>query len=159
MASLAGMTAGAADLADRRILLLHGPNLNLLGTREPEHYGSLTLAQIEELTTARAAEYGLSVRCLQSNHEGDLVDAVHAAREDCAGIIVNPGAYAHTSISLRDAIAAVSLPAVEVHLSNVFAREPFRHHSYVSEVARVVICGAREHGYELGVAALARLVT
>lgn len=141
-----------------RLLLLHGPNLNLLGQREPEVYGTATLADIEELTARAAARYDMDVRCVQSNHEGGLVDAIHGAAADCLGIVVNPGAYAHTSIALRDAITSVGLPVAEVHLSNVFAREPFRQHSYVSQVAQVVICGAREHGYELAVTALARLL-
>lgn len=138
-----------------RLLLLNGPNLNLLGTRQPEIYGSTTLAQIEQQVAAVAAEYGLDVRAEQSNHEGALVDAIHAARQDCAGIIINPGAYSHTSVAIADALTGVELPVVEVHLSNIHRREAFRHHSYVSAVAEVVIAGAGPQGYQFAVRHLA----
>lgn len=131
----------------RRLLIVNGPNLNLLGTREPEVYGTATLADVEALCAERATARGFEVRCVQSNHEGELIDAIHAAREDCAGIVVNPGGLTHTSVVLRDALTAVALPVVEVHLSNVHAREEFRHRSYVSGVARAVIVGAGVAGY------------
>ncbi|MGV0741659.1 type II 3-dehydroquinate dehydratase [Mycolicibacterium sp. XJ870] len=134
-----------------RLLLVNGPNLNLLGTRQPEIYGSTTLADIEQSVTALAAELGFEVRAVQSNHEGVLIDAIHAARTDCAGIIINPGAYSHTSVAIPDALTAVELPVVEVHLSNIHRREAFRHHSYVSAVADVVIAGAGPAGYEYAV--------
>ena len=136
------------------LLILNGPNLNLLGTREPGIYGSATLVDVEQLTTVAAEAAGFSTTCLQSNHEGALVDAIHAAQGTAVGIIINAGAYTHTSVALRDAIAAVELPAVEVHISNVHQREEFRHHSYLSAVCQTVIVGAGVHGYELAVSAL-----
>jgi len=142
----------------QRILLVNGPNLNLLGTREPEVYGHHTLADIESLVTETAAGLGLEVRCVQSNHEGVLIDAIHAARDDCAGVVINPGAFTHTSIALRDALLAAELPVVEVHLSNVHRREPFRHHSYVSDIAEVVVVGAGIDGYAFAVQQLARVL-
>lgn len=142
----------------KRILLVNGPNLNLLGTREPEVYGHDTLADIEALAEATAAELGLEVRAVQSNHEGALVDAIQSAREDCAAILINPAAYTHTSVAIRDALAAVALPVAEVHLSNVHAREEFRHHSYVSPVAAFVIAGAGVQGYDFAVRRLATLI-
>lgn len=144
--------------APRRLLLLNGPNLNLLGTREPDVYGTETLADVEKLVTDRAAGHGLEVHAVQSNHEGVLIDEIHAARGTCAGIVVNPGGLSHTSVSLRDALSAVALPVVEVHLSNIHAREPFRHHSYVSAIAAAVVCGAGVHGYAFAVDHLARLL-
>lgn len=140
----------------KRLLLVNGPNLNLLGTREPDVYGRDTLADVEALVLSTAAEAGLEVRAVQSNHEGVLIDAIHAAREDCAGIVINPGALTHTSIALRDALLAVELPVAEVHLSNVHSREPFRHHSYVSDIASCVVVGAGVHGYAFAVQHLAR---
>ena len=142
-------------MTDRRLLLLNGPNLNLLGTRQPEIYGATTLAQIEELVTAAAAGHGFDVRAVQSNHEGVLIDAVHAARADCAGIVINPAAYSHTSVAIADALIAAELPVAEVHLSNIHKREKFRHHSYVSAVADMVIAGAGPLGYRLAVDYLA----
>ncbi|MFC8303940.1 type II 3-dehydroquinate dehydratase [Specibacter sp. NPDC057265] len=133
------------------LLILNGPNLNLLGTREPGIYGTASLADVERLTTAAAEAAGFDATCLQSNHEGVLLDAIHAARGTAAGIIINAGAYTHTSVALRDALAAVELPAVEVHISNVHLREEFRHHSYLSAVCTAVIVGAGIHGYELAV--------
>ena len=133
------------------LLILNGPNLNLLGTREPEIYGSATLADVEHLTTAAAEAAGFSTTCVQSNHEGELLDAIHAARGSAVGIIINAGAYTHTSVAIRDAIAGVELPTVEVHISNVHQREEFRHHSYLSAVCSAVIVGAGVHGYELAV--------
>jgi 3-dehydroquinate dehydratase-2 len=138
-----------------RLLLVNGPNLNLLGTREPEIYGSTTLAEIERQVTELAAEHGLGVQAVQSNHEGVLIDAIHAARGQCMGIIINPGAFSHTSVAIADALAAVELPVIEVHLSNVHRREAFRHHSYVSAVAEAVIAGAGPAGYLYAVRQLA----
>ncbi|MBJ7336962.1 type II 3-dehydroquinate dehydratase [Mycolicibacterium sp.] len=138
-----------------RLLLVNGPNLNLLGTRQPEIYGTTTLAQIEAGVIATAAGLGLKVRCVQSNHEGVLIDAVHAARLDCCGIVINPGGYSHTSVALADALTAVALPVAEVHLTNVHRREPFRHHSYVSSVAEMVVAGAGVLGYDTAVGYLA----
>lgn len=131
-----------------RILVVHGPNLNLLGTREPEHYGRLTLADIN-IGLARLAEAaGVELDAFQSNHEGALIERIHAAREQgVRAIIINPAAYTHTSVALRDALAAVAIPFVEVHLSNVHAREAFRHHSYFSDLAVGVICGLGHQGY------------
>lgn len=142
-------------MTERRLLLVNGPNLNLLGTREPEIYGSTTLAEIEQQVAKSAAEKGFDVRAVQSNHEGVLIDAIHAARADCAGIIINPGAYSHTSVAIADALTGVDLPVVEVHLSNIHRRETFRHHSYVSAVAEVVIAGAGPLGYQFAVRHLA----
>ncbi|STZ32702.1 3-dehydroquinate dehydratase [Mycolicibacterium smegmatis] len=139
------------EVTERRLLLVNGPNLNLLGTRQPEIYGSTTLADIEKSVTALAAEFGFEVRAVQSNHEGALVDAIQAARTDCAGIIINPAAYSHTSVAIADALTSVELPVAEVHLSNIHRREEFRHHSYVSAVAEMVICGAGAAGYEYAV--------
>ncbi len=143
------------NVTARRLLLLNGPNLNLLGTRQPEVYGATTLPEIEASVTALAAEFGFEVRAVQSNHEGVLIDTIHDARADCAGIIINPGAYSHTSVAIPDALTSVELPVAEVHLSNIHRREPFRHHSYVSGVAEVVIAGAGPAGYEYAVRYLA----
>lgn len=142
----------------RRVLVLNGPNLNLLGTREPEIYGTATLADVEALCAERAAEHGLEVTCLQSNHEGALVDALHEARAagDVLGVVLNAAAYTHTSVALLDAVRACELPVVEVHLSNPHAREAFRHTSYLSPVAVAVIAGAGIHGYGWAVEHLAR---
>lgn len=144
------MTA-SAEVAARTILVLNGPNLNLLGTREPEVYGAATLADIEQLAGTTAQAGGWAVTCLQSNHEGALVDAIQTAPGTAAAIIINPAAYSHTSVAIRDALAAVDLPVVEVHLSNIHQREAFRHQSYVSGVADVVICGAGAHSYAMAV--------
>lgn len=138
-------------MTERRLLLVNGPNLNLLGTRQPEVYGSTTLAEIEARVAEVAAEVGLQIRAVQSNHEGVLVDEIHAARADCAGIIINPAAYSHTSVAIADALRSVELPVAEVHLSNIHAREPFRHHSYVSAAADMVVAGAGPLGYEMAV--------
>ncbi len=132
------------------ILVLNGPNLNLLGTREPHIYGADTLPQIEAELKQIAADAGAKLQTLQSNHEGVLIDRIHLARNDGTRfIIINPGGLTHTSVALRDALAAVSLPFIEVHLSNVHGREPFRHHSYLSAVALGVICGLGPDGYRL----------
>ncbi|MEV0491180.1 type II 3-dehydroquinate dehydratase [Streptomyces atratus] len=140
------------------VLVLNGPNLNLLGLREPDVYGTGTLADVEAICRAAAADRGLRVDFRQSNHEGVLIDAVHEARAAHRGIVVNPAGLTHTSVALRDALAAAERPIVEVHLSNIHRREPFRHHSYVSAVADAVICGAGPHGYALALAHLAQLI-
>jgi 3-dehydroquinate dehydratase II len=140
------------------ILVLNGPNLNLLGLREPEIYGHETLSDIEEACLELAAELDLSLDFRQSNHEGQLVDWIHEARQTADGIILNAGGYSHTSIALLDALNAAALPVVEVHLSNIYRREEFRHNSYISRAARGVICGFGGHGYELALAAIARLL-
>ncbi len=142
-----------------RILLLQGPNLNLLGTREPHIYGATTLADIETQLTPVAKAAGFELEQLQSNAEHVLIDRIHAAREDgTAFILINPGAFTHTSVALRDAMLAAGIPFIEVHLSNVHAREPFRHHSYFSDIAEGVICGLGSQGYDLALqAALTRI--
>ncbi len=136
------------------ILVLNGPNLNLLGTREPEHYGSITLPEIEQRLAAQASAAGHQVSCFQSNAEHEMVDRVQkAAREGCAFILINPAAFTHTSVALRDAMAAARIPFIEVHLSNVHARESFRKQSYFSDLAVGVIAGLGAQGYELALAA------
>ncbi|HGM5580529.1 TPA: type II 3-dehydroquinate dehydratase [Pseudomonas putida] len=129
------------------ILVLNGPNLNLLGSREPGHYGRETLADLANLCAASARELGLETEFRQTNHEGELIDWIHGARGRCAGILINPGAWTHTSVAIRDALVACDLPVIEVHLSNVYKREPFRHLSFVSAVAVGVICGLGSQGY------------
>lgn len=143
----------------RRILLINGPNLNLLGVREPSVYGTQTLADVEDLVTRTAAERGFEVRAVQSNHEGVLLDAVHAAREDCAGIVINPGGLTHTSVVLRDALSGVALPVAEIHISDIRTREPFRHHSYVADVAAVHVMGEGVEGYRTATRLLIDLLT
>jgi 3-dehydroquinate dehydratase-2 len=138
----------------RKILLIHGPNLNLLGYREPDVYGRLTLEQINDRLEAYAAENGFELRAFQSNSEGALIDAIHEARTWASGIVINAGAYTHTSIALRDAIASVELPTVEVHLSNVHARESFRHHSTIAPVCLGAIAGFGWRSYLLGLQGL-----
>ncbi|KRB90504.1 type II 3-dehydroquinate dehydratase [Noviherbaspirillum sp. Root189] len=136
----------------KKLLLVNGPNLNLLGTREPEVYGSTTLADVEQAATAQAAAAGAVLTCFQSNHEGELIDRIHAARSegvDC--IVINPGGLTHTSVSLRDALAGVAIPFIEVHISNIHRREEFRHHSYLSAVAVGVICGLGVDGYRAAI--------
>lgn len=141
----------------RTILVLNGPNLNLLGTREPELYGRDTLADVEARLKARADTLGLGIDFRQSNHEGDLVTWIQEGRDRVAGAIINPAAYTHTSVAIQDALKACDYPVIEVHISNIFQREPFRHHSYVSPVASGVICGFGIHGYELALDALERM--
>ena len=137
---------------------MNGPNLNLLGTRQPEVYGKTTLADVEALCAAETARLDLEMQFAQSNHEGALIDLIHEARGQHAGIILNAGAYTHTSIALMDAIASVELPVVEVHLSNIHARESFRHRSYIAPVAIGQICGFGVHGYVLAIQALQRCI-
>jgi 3-dehydroquinate dehydratase II len=140
------------------VFVLNGPNLNLLGVREPAVYGHDTLGDIEERCTARAASLSLQIDFRQTNHEGQLVDWIQEARESADGIVLNAGALTHTSVALLDALAAADLPAIEVHLSNIFRRESFRHHSYVSLAATGVICGLGAQGYELALEAIANLI-
>ncbi len=145
-------------IVPRRLLLVSGPNLNLLGTREPEVYGTSTLVDVERIVTDAAARRGFDVRAVQSNHEGVLIDVIHAAREDCAGIVINPGGLTHTSVVLRDALTGIALPFAEVHISNVYEREPFRHHSYLDDVAAVRVVGKGVAGYAEAVDGLLDLI-
>jgi 3-dehydroquinate dehydratase-2 len=141
-------------LSQFSILVLHGPNLNLLGLREPKIYGSTTLADIDRLLEGDATKLQVAISCLQSNHEGTLVDAIHEARTKHQGILINAGAYTHTSVAIRDALAGVKVPTVEVHLSNIYRREEFRHHSYIAPVAIGQISGFGAASYRLGLQAL-----
>ena len=141
----------------RNLLIINGPNLNLLGTREPAIYGSSTLEDVEAAALSAAEARGWTVDCVQSNHEGDLIDAIHGARGTADGIVINPAAYSHTSVAIADALSAVELPVVEVHLSNIHRREEFRHHSFVSAVAEAVICGAGISGYRMAVEYLVQI--
>ncbi|HMM47166.1 MAG TPA: type II 3-dehydroquinate dehydratase [Thiobacillaceae bacterium] len=141
---------GTAQNLGAHVLVLHGPNLNLLGSREPAHYGLMTLDDIDRALSSQAQAAGARLETFQHNHEGALVDRVQqAAREQVDFIVINPAAYTHTSVALRDALAAVAIPFVEVHLSNIFRREPFRHHSYFSDLAVGVVSGLGAHGYTL----------
>jgi 3-dehydroquinate dehydratase II len=137
-----------------RFLVLHGPNLNLLGTREPGVYGALTLSDVDERLRAWASAHEIEINIIQSNHEGVLIDAIHRASGQADGIVINPGGYTHTSVAIRDAIAAVKLPTIEVHLTNVHAREEFRHKSLIAPVCRGQICGVGWIGYRLALEAL-----
>lgn len=139
----------------RSILVINGPNLNKLGTREPDVYGAATLAGVESLCELTANELGFSVTCRQSNNEGDLVSWIQDAAGEFSGVVLNAGAYTHTSIALHDAIKLAGVPVIEVHISNVFAREAFRHHSYIAPVASGVLCGFGIEGYALALRALA----
>lgn len=139
----------------RKFLVLNGPNLNLLGTRQPHIYGTTTLADVEALCARTAESLGVAVECLQSNHEGVLIDAIHGAKGRCAGIVINAGAYTHTSIALMDALIGVELPVIEVHLSNIHQREDFRHLSYISKASVGMIAGLGAQGYALALQALA----
>lgn len=141
-----------------KILVLHGPNLNLLGTREPQFYGSLTLEEIDRRLVQAGTEAGIEVRTLQSNREGALIDALHEARDWASGVIFNPGGYTHTSVALRDAVAAIGIPVIEVHLSNVDAREEFRRQSLISPVCKGKIAGFGWHSYWLALHALKELL-
>jgi 3-dehydroquinate dehydratase II len=140
------------------IYVLNGPNLNLLGVREPTVYGRDTLADVRARTEARASQYGLAVDFRQSNHEGELITWIQDARTQASGIIINAGGYTHTSIAMLDALQAAELPAIEVHLSNIFRREDYRHHSYISLGVKGVICGLGARGYELAIEALADII-
>jgi 3-dehydroquinate dehydratase-2 len=146
------------DPAPKPFYVLNGPNLNLLGTREPEIYGRATLDDIRAQCVARAAAAGRKIEFRQTNHEGELIDWLHEAREKAAFVILNPGAYAHTSVALRDAVSAAGVPVIEVHLSNIAAREPFRRRSHVAPVAKGVIAGFGADSYALAVEAALRLV-
>lgn len=134
----------------KKVLVINGPNLNLLGTREPHIYGATTLADVENALQAQAEQLGLALDCFQSNHEGAIVDRIHQSRLDGVDFaIINPGAYTHTSVAIRDAFAGVAIPFVEVHISNVHKREAFRHHSYLSDIAEAVMAGFGTMGYDL----------
>jgi 3-dehydroquinate dehydratase-2 len=141
-----------------KILILHGPNLNLLGTREPEIYGAMTLDDINHKMIELGKELGAEIKCLQSNHEGALIDALHDARIWANGVVFNPGGYTHTSVALRDAISAIQIPVIEVHLSNVYAREEFRHRSLVSAVCKGKVSGFGWRSYELGLRGLIDII-
>lgn len=143
---------------EMKILILHGPNLNLLGTREPEVYGSMTLENINEKMITLGKELNAEIKCSQSNHEGALIDALHDARTWANGVVFNPGGYTHTSIALRDAISAIQIPVIEVHLSNVYAREEFRHTSFVSAVCKGKVTGFGWRSYELGLRGLIDII-
>jgi 3-dehydroquinate dehydratase II len=143
----------------KTIYVLNGPNLNLLGKRQPQIYGTATLADIEKLCQAAAQQHGLAVVFRQSNHEGDIVDWINEAYTDkAAGLVINPAGHTTTSIAILDALLILEVPVIEVHLSNIHAREEFRHSSYISKAARAVICGLGAHGYELAIAGLAKLI-
>jgi len=141
-------------VSDLKLLVLHGPNLNLLGQREPEIYGSLTLSDVDKLLVEKGKIMGVEVVCFQSNHEGNLVDKIHQALGNYQGIVINAGAYTHTSVAVRDALAGVNLPTVEVHLSNIYRREEFRHHSYIAPISVGQISGFGVDSYLLGLQAL-----
>jgi len=152
------VTAARPSMA-KTVYVLNGPNLNLLGTREPQTYGRATLKDVEKLCREAAGRHKLAVEFRQSNHEGEIVDLIHqAAANKAAGIIINAGAYTHTSVAIRDAVAAVAVPVIEVHISNIFAREDFRHHSHIAPVAKASLCGFGVGGYALAIDGLAALI-
>jgi len=140
------------------ILIIHGPNLNTLGSREPEIYGHETLDDVNKKCIEKAKSLGLEAICYQSNHEGELVSKIQEAGKSCAGLIINAGGYTHTSIAMMDALLTLKIPVIEVHMSNIFKREEFRHHSYMSKAAKGVICGFGAESYMLGIEGLAKLV-
>jgi len=145
-----------ATTSNQTIYVLNGPNLNLLGTREPETYGYATLADVEALCAATATQVGLTADCRQSNHEGELIDFIHEAKaKGVMGIVINAGGYSHTSIALHDALVGVKIPTVEVHISNIYAREAFRHHSFTAKAAFATLCGFGIDGYRLAITGLA----
>jgi len=142
-----------------KIAVVNGPNLNLLGTREPKTYGHATLGDVETLCREAAGRRKLAIEFRQSNHEGEIVDSIHeAGAKKAAGIVINAGAYTHTSVAIRDAIAAIELPVIEVHISNIFARESFRHHSHIAPVAKASLCGFGIEGYALAIEGLAAMI-
>ena len=142
-----------------KVLILNGPNLNMLGVREPTIYGSETLSDIEALCQREGESLSMLVNCRQSNEEGELVTWIHQARDNIHGLLINGGAYTHTSVALLDALSAVEIPTIEIHLSNIHRREEFRHHSYISFAARGMICGLGSYGYVLGLRAIHRILT
>lgn len=144
-------------MAQKSVLVLNGPNLNMLGLRQPEIYGTMSLKDLDRICEDAAKDAGWKADCRQSNMEGELVTWIHEARTEFDGIVINAGAYTHTSVALRDAISAAETPTIEVHLSNIHKRESFRHHSYLTPVAVGMICGLGAHGYVLGIQALARM--
>lgn len=150
--------AGRPNSASRAVYVLNGPNLNMLGLRQPEIYGRETLADVEALCRKAGDRLGLGIVFRQSNHEGELVDWIHEARDKAVGIVINAGAYTHTSVALFDALSAAEKPVIEVHLSNIYRRESFRHHSYISMAAKGVLCGFGPKGYVLALEALAEIV-
>jgi 3-dehydroquinate dehydratase-2 len=150
---------GAGPSMAKTVYVLNGPNLNLLGTREPNTYGRATLGDVERLCREAAGRRQLAIEFRQSNHEGEIVDSIHeAAAKQAAGIVINAGAYTHTSVAIRDAIAAIAVPVIEVHISNVFARESFRHHSHIAPVAKASLCGFGIEGYALAIEGLAAMI-
>ena len=142
-----------------KVLILNGPNLNMLGVREPTIYGSETLSDIEALCQREGKSLSMLVNCRQSNEEGELVTWIHQARDNIHGLLINGGAYTHTAVALLDALSAVEIPTIEVHMSNIHRREEFRHHSYISLAARGMICGLGSHGYVLGLRAMHHILT
>ena len=157
MVTLAAQEGGGLS-ENAKILIINGPNLNLLGTREPEIYGTTTLAEIEADCVTLAQSLGMQANCVKSNSEGEIVNHIQAARLECSGVVINPGAYTHTSVAILDALLASELPIVEVHLSNIHRREAFRSHSYVSKAAAGVICGFGADGYAMAITAMAKLL-
>jgi len=145
-------------MATKKILVIHGPNLNMLGKREPDVYGTTSLNDINKNLLALGKKLGLTVDTFQSNHEGAIIDKIHEAFQKYDGLIINPGAYTHTSIAIRDALTIIKTPVIEVHLSNIYKREPFRHKSHVSEVATASLCGFGHSGYYMALEAIARML-